>query len=148
MSDPVATVLRASLHRFIGRLGRDPEVRYFESGSCKVSTRIAIPRPGAKKNDGQQPDWFGLELWGEQAQAFADALHKGDLVDVTGRVKSESWQDKSSGEQRSQLVITAEQWSPVGGNAPFQAPTPQAKKAQTAAAPVWESSADTDEVPF
>lgn len=148
MSDPIATVLRASVHRFIGRLGRDPEVSYFESGTCKASARIAINRPGAKKNDGQEPDWFGVEVWGEQAQAFADALHKGDLVDVTGRVKSESWQDKASGETRTQLVITAEQWSPVGGHAPAPAPAPARAKAP-AAAPVWQGSADVDsEIPF
>ena len=104
-------------------------------------------RPGAKKNDGQEPDWFGVELWGEQAQAFADACHKGDLVDVTGRVRSERWQDKTTGEDRSQLVIAVETWSPVGQAAPVNAPvassSPPAGKP-----PVFISRNIDDEVPF
>jgi hypothetical protein len=91
MSDLITQVLRASQHRFIGRMARDPELRSFDSGNCVCNARILINKPGAKRDDGQEPDGFKLEIWGEKAQAFTDATRKGDLVDVTGRVKSESW---------------------------------------------------------
>ena len=132
MNDIIATVLRASVHRFIGRLGRDPEVRYFETGNCVASVSIGINRPGAKKDDGQAPDWLKVEVWGDQGAAFADACKKGQLVDVTGRVKTERWTDRNTGEEKVQLCVTADQWSLVAPPAP--APAPAAAQVATQAA--------------
>ena len=156
MNELIAQVLRASQHRFIGRMARDPEIRYFESGNCVCNARILINKPGAKKDDGQEPDGFKVEIWGEKAAAFADATRKGDLVDVTGRVKSETWDDRTTGEKRSGLVIQVEEWALAGQPrqaAPATAaPAPAAKPAAPAAAPaVWGSSAGDDgddSIPF
>lgn len=124
MNDIIATVLRASVHRFIGRLGRDPEIRFFESGNCVANATIAINRPDAKKDDGQEPDWLKVEIWGEQAQRFADACKKGHLVDLVGRVKTDRWTDRSTGEAKMQLCIKAESWAPAGAVAAPAAPAP------------------------
>jgi single-strand DNA-binding protein len=149
MNELVAQLLRSSVHRFIGRLGADPEVRYFESGSAVANANIAINKPGAKKDDGQKPDWIRVEVWGEQAQAFADALTKGNLVDVTGRVKTNSWTDRNTGETKTQLVVTAEQWAPVGQSQPAAA-RPAATPAAAAKPVSWETNAAGDDfgVPF
>ncbi len=150
MNELIATVLRASQHRFIGRLGRDPETRFFNSGSSVTTATIAINRPGAKKDDGQEPDWFKVEIWGAEGQAFADTLHKGDLVDVFGRVKTESWDDRATGEKRHQLVITADTWAPVGSNAPAKpapAPAAAAKPAQDWSSG-WQGDVSNEKVPF
>jgi single-strand DNA-binding protein len=151
MSDLIAQVLRSSQHRFIGRMVRDPELRSFDSGNCVCNARILINKPGAKRDDkDQEPDGFKLEIWGEKAQAFTDATRKGDLVDVTGRVKSETWQDRTTGEQRSGLVILVEQWALAGQprQAAPAAPAPAAPAAP--AAPVWSSTFDLSDsdVPF
>jgi single-strand DNA-binding protein len=153
MSDLIAQVLRSSQHRFIGRIVRDPELRSFDSGNCVANARILINKPGAKRDDGQEPDGFKLEIWGEKAQAFTDATSKGDLVDVTGRVKSETWNDRTTGEQRSGLVVLVEQWALAGP--PRQAPPAAAAPAPAAASaaapqPVWGSTFDLSdsEVPF
>ena len=154
MNELIAQVLRASQHRFIGRMARDPEIRYFESGNCVCNCRILINKPGAKRDDGSEPDGFKLELWGEKATAFADAAHKGDLVDVTGRIKSETWADRNTGEQRSGLVIQVEEWAMAGQprQAAPAAAAPAAKPAPAAAPAVWGSSAgdaiDDSDVPF
>jgi hypothetical protein len=66
-------------------------------------------------------------------------------VDVTGRVKSETWNDRTTGEQRSGLVILVEQWALAGQ--PRQAPpAPPAPPA----APAWGSTFDLSDlkVPF
>jgi single-strand DNA-binding protein len=132
MSELTDQIIRASLHRFLGRLSADPEVRYFESGNSVCNARLLINKPGAKRDDGQQPDGFKLEIWGERAQAFADAAKKGDMVDVTGRVKSETWTDRT-GEQRTGLVIQVEVFSvrPRQGAAP-SAPAPAPAPARAA----------------
>jgi single-strand DNA-binding protein len=147
MSELIATVLRASQHRFIGRLTRDPELRTLQSGKSVCNVRILINRPGAKRDDGQEPDGFKLELWNELALSFVDAHRKGDLCDVWGRVKSESWQDRTTGETRTGLVVAVDSWAPVGGQAQ---PTATARPAAPAAAQAWESSSDPieEEVPF
>lgn len=130
MNDLIATVLRASVHRFIGRLGRDPEVRFFDSGNCVATASIGINRPGAKKDDGQAPDWLKVEIWGQQGQAFADACKKGQLIDVAGRVKTERWTDRNTCEEKVQLCVTAESWALV--TPPGQAPAPAPAAAQVA----------------
>ena len=146
MHDLERQVLRAEQHRFIGRLTRDPDLRTLQSGKSVANVRILINRPGAKRDDGQEPDGFKLELWNELALSFVDAHRKGDLCDVWGRVKSESWQDRTTGETRTGLVVMVESWSPIGGQ---QQPAPAtARPAAPAAAPAWESNADADEVPF
>jgi single-strand DNA-binding protein len=146
MSELIATVLRASQHRFIGRLTRDPELRTLQSGKSVCNVRILINRPGAKRDDGQEPDGFKLELWNELALSFVDAHRKGDLCDVTGRVKSESWTDRNTGEPRTGLVVMVEEWTPMGDAEPARPAAPAAPAQPTA----WASSNDDidQEIPF
>lgn len=149
MNELIAQLLRAQTYRFIGRLARDPEMRYFESGSCVCNCRMLINKPGAKKDDGQEPDGFKLELWNQQAQAFADAAHKGDLVDVSGRVKTEAWTDRTTGEERRALTVMVDRFEVI----PRQQPQGQGQPARATSAaaapapqqPAWNSD---EEVPF
>ena len=150
MNELIAALLRASQHRFIGRLARDPETRFFDSGNSVTTARILVNRPGAKRDDGQEPDGFKVEIWGDRGQAFADQCSKGQLVDVTGRVKTETWKDRNTGEKRQALTITAESWAPVSTGAAAPAAASAAAPAPTAAAaPAWNSTAvDDDDIPF
>ena len=131
MSELTDQIIRASLHRFLGRLAADPEIKYLETGTVVCNARLLVNKPGAKRDDGQQPDYFKLEIWFEKAQAFADAARKGDMVDVTGKVKSETWTDRTTGEQRTGLVIVVEVFSvqPRQAAAPAAAPAPAASAA-------------------
>lgn len=133
-------IIRASVHHFIGRLGRDSELRYFESGNAVANNRLLVNLPGSKKSDGLEPDAFKLEIWGtEQAQAFSDTCGKGCLVHVVGRVKEETWADRSTGEERQQPVITVDRWELLRANqqtqqqgapvAPAQAAVPRQRGA-------------------
>lgn len=147
MSELIATVLRASQHRFIGRLTRDPELRTLQSGKSVCNVRILINKPGAKRDDGQEPDGFKLELWNELALSFVDAHRKGDLCDVSGRVKSESWQDRTTGETRTGLVVMVEEWTPMGDAKPA-APRPAAAAAPAQPTAFATSNDDDYGVPF
>ena len=55
----------------VGRAGRDPEVRYFESGTVVANLTMAVNR----RNRNDEPDWFNLEIWGKQAQVAACLLY-------------------------------------------------------------------------
>ena len=52
----------------VGRAGREPDVRYFESGSIVANFTLAVNR----RSRDEEPDWFNLEIWGKQAQIAAD----------------------------------------------------------------------------
>ena len=85
----------------VGRAGREPDVRYFESGSTVANFTLAVNR--ISRSD--EPDWFNLEIWGKQAQIAADYVKKGSLVGITGSFKIDSWEDKNSGEDRFKPVV-------------------------------------------
>jgi single-strand DNA-binding protein len=141
-------LLRASQHRFIGRLGFEPEIKTFDTGLMVCNARLLINQPGSKRDDGSQPDSFKLVLWNERAQAFVDTCAKGDLVEVSGQVKSETWQDRTSGEQRSAWTVQVEKWELLMKRRSDGAPAQQQAAAPAPAAktqPDWTSS---DAMPF
>lgn len=94
----------------VGRVGRDPEVRYFESGSVVANLSIAVNR----NSRDSEPDWFNLEIWGKQAQVAADYVRKGSLLGITGSFKVESWTDRATGEERSKPVIRVDRLDLLG----------------------------------
>jgi single-strand DNA-binding protein len=163
MNELLQQLIECNQWRFIGRLGADPEMRYFESGASVCNARLLVNKPGQKRDDGQKPHSFKLELWREKAQSFADAAKKGDLIDVQGMVRVESWTDRTTGEERRGVVLNVERFevlakpgaattqsSPTtsawAGAAPAAAP---AAKPTPTSPPVWGSSAgDDSEVPF
>ena len=85
----------------VGRAGREPDVRYFESGSTVANFALAVNRISR----GDEPDWFNLEIWGKQAQIAADYVKKGSLIGITGSFKIDSWKDKNTGEDRFKPVV-------------------------------------------
>ena len=85
----------------VGRAGREPDVRYFESGSTVANFTLAVNR----RSRDEEPDWFNLEIWGKQAQIAADYVKKGSLVGITGSFKIDSWIDKNTGEDRYKPVV-------------------------------------------
>ena len=94
----------------VGRAGREPDVRYFESGSTVANFTLAVNR----RSRDEEPDWFNLEIWGKQAQVAADYVRKGSLIGITGSLKIDSWKDKSTGEDRFKPVIRVERLNLLG----------------------------------
>ena len=88
----------------VGRVGRDPEVRYFESGTMVANFTLAV---NAYKKD-EAPDWFNLTIWGKQAQVAADYVKKGSQIAVSGRMTSEKWTDRTTGEEKSKPVVVVD----------------------------------------
>ena len=94
----------------VGRAGREPDVRYFESGSTVANFTLAVNR----RSRDEEPDWFNIEIWGKQAQIAADYVKKGSLIGITGSLKIDSWKDKSTGEDRFKPVIRVERLNLLG----------------------------------
>ena len=94
----------------VGRAGRDPEVRYFESGTVVANLTMAVNR----RNREDEPDWFNLEIWGKQAQVAADYVKKGSLIGITGSFKLDSWKDRNTGEERNKPVVRVDRLELLG----------------------------------
>lgn len=95
----------------VGRVGGDPDVKYFESGSVVCNLTLAVNRL-SRNND--QPDWFNLEIWGKTAEVAANYVRKGSLIGVSGSLKFEYWKDRSTGADRSKPVIRVERLELLG----------------------------------
>ena len=94
----------------VGRAGRDPEVKYFESGTVVANLTMAVNR----RNRNDEPDWFNLEIWGKQAQVAADYVKKGSLIGITGSFKLDSWKDRNTGEERNKPVVRVDRLELLG----------------------------------
>ncbi len=95
----------------VGRVGGDPDVKYFESGSVRCSLTLAVNRQTSKSDD---PDWFNLELWGKTAEIAANYVRKGRLIGVSGSLKIDTWTDRNTGANRSKPVIRVDRLELLG----------------------------------
>ena len=74
----------------VGRLGRDPEMRYMPDGTAVTSFSIATDRRWTDKSTGQpvsETTWFRVSVWGRQAEATNQYLSKGRMVLVEGQLR-------------------------------------------------------------
>ena len=79
-----------------GRLVQEPDFRLLDNGTARLSARIAVNRPYRDRNDAWQEEtsFFNIVLWQRAAERFAERLHKGSPVFVTGRLRSSTWRDE------------------------------------------------------
>ena len=77
----------------IGRLGRDPEMRYTTSGTAVTSFSVATSRAYTDNNGERKEDteWFTVNAWNQLAENCNQYLTKGQLIYVEGRLRSSSW---------------------------------------------------------
>lgn len=92
----------------IGRLTKDPELRYIPStGNPVANFTIAVDRPFAGKDGQKQADFFNIVVWGKQAENSANYLAKGSQVAVRGNIQNRSY-ETANGEKRYITEIIAE----------------------------------------
>ena len=108
MSNPLR-LLQLNDVRLVGRLTRDPELRFTASGTpvCRidlaVNRRYKDPKSGEWK---EEASFIPVVVWREAGQRCGDRLKKGSPVFVEGRLKSRSWESKE-GQKRSALEVDA-----------------------------------------
>ncbi|MEO1134617.1 MAG: single-stranded DNA-binding protein [Cyanobacteria bacterium J06639_1] len=95
----------------VGRAGRDPELRYFESGNVVCNVSMAVNRR-SKRDD--PPNWFELEIWGRTAEIAGEYVRKGSLIGITGSLKFDRWKDRSTGDDRQKPVIRVDRLDLLG----------------------------------
>ena len=101
----------------VGRVGNDPEPKYFDDGKVVLNLSLAVKRkyhPLERKVRGirsgeEETDWFPLEFWGRDAEYVTNFVEKGTRLGITGSLAMDGWQDKATGEQRRRPKILVRQ---------------------------------------
>ncbi|MDZ7728900.1 MAG: single-stranded DNA-binding protein [Dehalococcoidia bacterium] len=87
----------ASLNKvmLIGNTGRDAEMRYLSTGTAKTDFSLAVNqrRRNASGEWEDQPEWFNVVLFGDQAERISQYITKGKQLYVEGRLQTRSWDD-------------------------------------------------------
>lgn len=98
----------------LGRLGKDPEVRYLDNNRAVANFTIATNEVFIDKsgNKVEQTDWHNIEMWDALARNAEKVLKKGRTVFIEGKIKNETWTDKD-GNKRSAVRIRALQFQVV-----------------------------------
>lgn len=91
----------------IGRLTRDPELRYTPSGVPTARFNLAVDRPFTDSQGQRGTDFIDIVTWRKLAETVANNLNKGRLVAVEGRLQIRSYDD-SQGVRRKAAEVVAE----------------------------------------
>ena len=109
-----------------GRLTRDPDMRYTQTGRPVLSFSIAVNRAKPKDGGEQKADYFDVTVWGDLAENCGNLLHKGKYVRVEGPTRNNDYQDKEGRTVRRNVIDARDVLIPVS---PFAArdnePAPQ-----------------------
>lgn len=87
-----------------GRIGKDPEIKYFESGTVKTTFSIASSRWDSQ-NKQEVTDWYNIECWSKLAETVAEHFKKGKQIIVDGEFKKETYTSKDGQEKTNYKVI-------------------------------------------
>ncbi|RMF46937.1 MAG: single-stranded DNA-binding protein [Anaerolineae bacterium] len=99
----------------IGRLGRDPEMRYTPSGRPVTTFSMATTRTWTN-HEGErrtETEWFNIVAWGNLAEICKQYLHKGQQVYIEGRLQTRQWED-NEGKKRTSTEIVAQEMIMLG----------------------------------
>lgn len=144
----------------IGNVGREPEVRYLDSGVAVATFSLATTERGYTLQNGTQvperTEWHNIVLWRGLAEVAEKYVHKGDKLYIEGKIRTRSYDDQN-GQKRyvteifadnmemlSQRGASAQAGTPVPpASAPFQQ---QPVQQQQSASPVQDNP--VDDLPF
>lgn len=130
----------------VGNLTRDPELRFTAKGSAVGDLAIAINRSfqsdGGEKRE--ETTFVDIKVWSKTAENCGKFLKKGASVLVEGRLQTDQWEDKQSGQKRTKLVVVGDRVEFLSGKSGNEA-------SGYAAAPRPANKSnefDDDDIPF
>jgi single-strand DNA-binding protein len=133
---------------FTGRLARDVEVKNTQGGMTIASFSVAVGSQWFDKTTQQKKEdvaFIDVTAFGKLAEIIGQYAKKGQQVLVSGRLKQETWNDKTTGQKRSKLVVVAENFKMFGGkNDGLPASEPQEQSHVPAGSP----DGGDEDVPF
>lgn len=77
----------------VGRLTRDPELKYTPNGIAVASITLAVNRPFSNNQGEKEADFINVVIWRKQAENTANYMRKGSLVGIEGRLQSRNYEN-------------------------------------------------------
>ena len=107
----------ASVNKIIlvGNLGKDPEIKKFDSGIKNASFSLATTEKFKNKTGEMvsNTEWHNIVVWGALSDVAEKYLRKGSQIYLEGKIKTSSWEDKS-GSKRYKTEIYADSFTMLG----------------------------------
>ena len=93
----------------VGRLGKDPEIRATPQGTSVAKFTVATDERFTDKSGEKQErtEWHNITAWGKLGEICGQYLKKGKLVYIEGSIRTDSWDDKESGQKKYRTEIVA-----------------------------------------
>ncbi|WP_304678858.1 single-stranded DNA-binding protein [Neisseria bergeri] len=136
----------------IGRLGKDPEVRYMPNGEAVCNFSVATSETWNDRNGQrvERTEWHNITMYRRLAEIAGQYLKKGSQVYLEGKIQSRKYTDKNGAERTAYDIIVNEMKMLGGGNdeqqaQSAQAETPTPPRRQAPATPVEDID---DDIPF
>lgn len=94
----------------VGRLGRDPEMRYTPSGTPVVNFSLATDEFWTDQNKERQKrtEWHNIVAWSKLAETCNQYLTKGQLIFIEGRIQTREWDDRDGNKRRTTEIVASE----------------------------------------
>ena len=92
----------------IGRLVRDPDLRYTPQGTAVGGFTLAVDRPFTNSQGEREADFIDVVVWRKLAETVAQHLDKGRLVAVQGRLQIRSYEDRDGSRRKAAEVVANE----------------------------------------
>lgn len=91
----------------VGHLGKDPEVKYLDQNRAVANVTIATNERYTDRNGNkvEQTEWHNLEMWDGLAKVAERYLHKGSLVYVEGKIKTEEWEREGQKQRTTRIRV-------------------------------------------
>lgn len=89
----------------LGRLTKDVEIKYTQSGKVVASFTLAVDRPFAGQDGKKEADFINCQIWGKSAELLGNSVHKGQRLLVEGRLQIRQYEDKQGAKRWITEVI-------------------------------------------
>jgi single-strand DNA-binding protein len=141
--------------QIIGRVGKDPEVRYLPSGEAVANFSVATTEKWKDKQSGElreETEWHRISTFGRLAEIVGQYVKKGGLVYVSGKIKTRKYTDKDGSEKyatdirANELKLLSSRENSHGGEHAPRASTPQQRPAPAAQGSGFDDM--DDDIPF
>lgn len=133
----------------VGRLGRDPEMRFTASGTPVANFSVATDEVWGREGERQtRTEWHNIVVWSRLAEICNQYLTKGRLVYIEGRIQTRDWEDRDGNKRRTTEIVALDM-KMLGGRNDVGAGAPER---ETVGVGESSSSMDTgitdDDIPF
>ena len=89
----------------MGRLTKDPEMRYTQAQTAVTSFSLAVERDAKSRDGDKEVDYINCVAWRNTAEFVEKYFHKGSMAVVAGRLQIRNWQDKDGNNRQSAEVV-------------------------------------------